>query len=224
MKPSIIAFAMAILLTATSAAQDIVTAADFFNRMQEKYLSSPDYEASLTITQGKSVMQGVIAYRAPNLLRIDFSQPAGQVLCFNGEELTIYLPEYGSVLKQAIQGAGGSGAGMATGQGLSLLKRNFTVAYDSSTGPVPLEEGSAEQVIKLRLEPRAASEGYRKIILSVNPDTKLIRRMEGETISRVVFVYDFRDIRLNQGIPATRFIYDSPASANLYNNFLFKTE
>jgi len=35
-------------------------------------------------------------------------------------------------------------------------------------------------------------------------------------------VFNFTDIKLNQGIAETVLIYDSPASANLYNNFLFK--
>jgi len=89
---------------------------------------------------------------------------------------------------------------------------------------VPLEANSRENVVKLRLTRRSVSEGFREIILSINPDTKLIRRIEGRTISDTEVRFDFLNIRLNQGIPEMRFIYDSPASANLYNNFLFKED
>jgi outer membrane lipoprotein-sorting protein len=48
--------------------------------------------------------------------------------------------------------------------------------------------------------------------------------MEGITLAGDTIVYSFSGFRLNQGIPDTRFIYDSPASANVYNNFLFSTD
>jgi outer membrane lipoprotein-sorting protein len=63
--------------------------------------------------------------------------------------------------------------------------------------------------------------GYRQVILSVNPDTKYIRRMEGTTAGGTV-TFDFTDIHPNIGIPELRFTYDSPASANVYNDFLFR--
>jgi outer membrane lipoprotein-sorting protein len=88
--------------------------------------------------------------------------------------------------------------------------------------PIPLDDGSKEQVVKLRLTRRSISEGFRELILSVDPDTLLIRRIEGRTIAEGLVRFDFSDIRTNQGIPTQRFIYDSPASANLINNFLFR--
>jgi outer membrane lipoprotein-sorting protein len=56
----------------------------------------------------------------------------------------------------------------------------------------------------------------------VAPDTYLIRRIEGRTIAETLVRFDFLDVKINQGIPEQRFLYDSPASANLYNNFLFR--
>jgi hypothetical protein len=44
----------------------------------------------------------------------------------------------------------------------------------------------------------------------------------GRTIADESLAFDFTEIKLDQGIPEARFAYDSPASANLYNNFLFK--
>ena len=58
--------------------------------------------------------------------------------------------------------------------------------------------------------------------MSVDPVTKLIRRVEGRTIAEGLVRFDFSQIQINQGISEGRFLYDSPASANLYNNFLFR--
>jgi outer membrane lipoprotein-sorting protein len=226
LKPSIRRLFLAAFLAAASnlAAQGMQTAADFFSQMQAVYAAASDYEATVRITAGKTVMKGVLAYKAPNLLRIDFTEPANQVISFNGEELQVYLPEYAAVL---VQSAGNSGAGAAsagTAKGLALLKGNYSISYESSPQALPLEDGSPENVIKLKLEPKGSGEGYRKIILSVNPDSKVIRRMLGTTVAGAQFQFDFDTVKFNQNIPASRFIYDSPASANVYNNFLFKTE
>jgi len=170
-------------------------------------------------------MTGTVSHLAPSFLRIDFSRPADQVIVFNGELLTIYLPEYRAVLNQTInqnRRNPAGGASLASAQGLTLLRRNYVPSFVTGPAPVPLDTNSKENVVKLRLTRRSVSEGFREIILSINPDTKLIRRIEGRTIADSEVRFDFFDIRINQGIPEIRFIYDSPASANLYNNFLFK--
>jgi outer membrane lipoprotein-sorting protein len=105
---------------------------------------------------------------------------------------------------------------------LTLLRRNYVPAFVTGPEPVPLDTNSHETVVKLRLTRRSVSEGFREIILSVSPETKLIRRIEGRTIAESNVRFDFSNIRTNVGIPEMRFIYDSPASANLYNNFLFR--
>jgi outer membrane lipoprotein-sorting protein len=145
-----------------------------------------------------------------------------QVLAFNGEMLTVYLPEYRATLNQSITPSRrNTGANLATAQGLALLRRNYIPSFVTGPDPVPLETGSGEMVVTLRLSRRSISEGFREIFLSIDPSTRLIRRISGRTIAEVQVRFDFSDIKINQGIPEQRFIYDSPASANNYNNFLF---
>jgi outer membrane lipoprotein-sorting protein len=135
--------------------------------------------------------------------------------------LTVYLPEYRAVLNQSVSSS--SGANMATRQGLSLMRRNFAAAYITGPAPVPIDDGSREKAVKLRLTRRYGSEGFREIILSVDPATLLIRRMQGTTVVDNQIQFDFSDIKTNQGISERRFLeYESPGSANLYNNFLFR--
>jgi outer membrane lipoprotein-sorting protein len=213
--------ALLILCAAAAPSQELLTAADFFKQMQAAYGAAQDYEARVSITAGKSSMSGTLSFKAPSFLRIDFDEPANQVMCYNGEELVVYMPGYSAILSQYI-GKGGLDA--ASSNGLQLMARGFSIAYESSPSPVPLEAGSPENVIKLSLTTKTTSEGFRRIILSVDPTTKLIRRFEGTTIANSQVVLDYRSIKLNQGIPDARFIYQTPASANQYNNFLYKTE
>ena len=202
--------------------QEIITAERYMEMVSERYNGVRDYEAYIVILSGSSEMRGDVSYLSPNFLRIDFTRPADQVIVFNGEFLRVFLPEYRAVLNQNITPSRRSGASLASAQGLTLLRRNYVPSFVTGPDPVPLEAGSQERVVKLRLTRRSISEGYREIILSINSDTRLIRRIEGRTIADGLVQFDFTNIRTNQGIPELRFIYDSPPSAYIYNNFLFR--
>jgi outer membrane lipoprotein-sorting protein len=210
-------------VTAASA-QEIITAERYLEMVGERYGSIRDYEARITIRSGSTEMFGTVSHLAPSFLRIDFTKPLEQVIAFNGETLTVYLPEYRATLNQSITPGRrnpAAGANLASAQGLILLRRNYIPSFVTGPDPAPLETGSDEKVVNLRLSRRSIAEGFREIILSVNPATQLIRRISGRTIAEVQVQFDFSDIKINQGIPEQRFIYDSPASANNYNNFLF---
>jgi outer membrane lipoprotein-sorting protein len=203
-------------------AQEIITADRYMESLSERYGEIKDYEAQIVRRSGSSDMTGNLSFLNPSFLRIDFTRPAEQVICFNGELMTIYLPEYRVVLNQEVsQRSGATGASLASAQGLTLMRRNYVPSFVSGPDPVPLDDRSNEMVVKLRLTRRTLSEGYREIILSVDPNTRLIRRIEGRTIADALVRFDFSNIRTNLGIPPGRFIYDSPASANMVNNFLF---
>jgi outer membrane lipoprotein-sorting protein len=212
------------MLVVPANAQEIITAERYLDTVSERYSGIRDYEARIVIRSGNSEMQGNVSYLSPSFLRIDFTRPAEQVIVFNGELLTVYLPEYRAVLNQSITPSRrpAAGASMASAQGLNLLKRNYVASFVTGPNPVRLDENSNEEVVKLRLSRRSISEGFREIILSVSPASKLIRRIEGRTIADVQVRFDFTNIRTNIGIPELRFVYDSPGSAYMYNNFLFR--
>ena len=202
----------------------IVTANEFLNYVSAQYGSINDYEAKIAITKGKEKMTGIIYYKTPSLLRINFDNPKEQVLVVDKEKLVIYIPKYRVIMQQKLKKKGGvSGAGMASREGLGILRKNYTVAYLESPDFVPLDTGSEEMVKKLKFVWRTADEGFRQLIMSVGEDN-LIRRMVCVTADYTEMQFDFTDIRTNEGIPDTRFEYDSPASANVFENFLFEAE
>lgn len=207
-------------------AQTITTADALFSSISDAYANINDYSANIVISTGSGqrgeTMSGRAIFKKPNFLRIDFSNPDSQTIVFNGEMLTIYLPNYNVVLNQSVdKGNGASGASIATPQGLSLLKRYYSVAYETGSDPVNLDETSREQVIVLILSRKTTTELFRTIRLLISPDTKLIRRIDARTTSGDQIRFDFSAYALNQGILDKRFEYDSPASANMFNDFLF---
>ena len=206
----------------TAAAQE--TAEKYFDRISEYYGSVNDYEGDLIITRGDLEQKARISYKTPNLLRLDFSSPEGQVLVVNNEKLELYLPEYRVSFVQPIGNHSDAAlANMANGQGLMLMKNNYSIGYVSGPNAVPLDTGSEEIVTKLKLNWRSTSEGYREIILSIG-ENNLIRRIVGLTTSMEKIVFDFVNMEINNGIPTARFDYKSPPEGNTIENFLFEPE
>ncbi|MBQ7168078.1 MAG: outer membrane lipoprotein carrier protein LolA [Treponema sp.] len=219
MKKAFSVLLLAACFFAPAFSQSILTASEFFKSVSDHYGKIQDYEADTQIIVGNGgVMKGKASFKRPEMLRIDFSQPNGQTILFNGETLVIYLPGSSAILQQTVSG---SGAAAATPEGLSLMKRYYTVAYESGQTPVPLEDGSSEMVVNLILRRRSASEAFSKMLLSVDPDSLLIRRIVATTPANLDYVFYFSGYNLNTGMSDQRFIYDPPSSANNYNNFLF---
>ncbi|MDC7233562.1 MAG: outer-membrane lipoprotein carrier protein LolA [Spirochaetales bacterium] len=213
-----------LLLAGMSSLAAQETAEKYFDRISDFYGNIRDYEGDLVITQGKQEQVARISYKNPNKLRLDFSKPDGQVLNVNDEKLELYIPEYRvSFVQPLSRGSGSNLAGMANSQGLELMKRNYSIAYVSGPNAVPLDEGSEEMVVKLRLNWRSTSEGFREIYLAIGQNN-LIRRIEGITTSMESIVFNFTNLETNKGIPDARFDYKSPPEGNSIENFLFEPE
>ena len=222
MKKLLISFC-ALFVSTVLFAQNITTASAYFKTISEYYGTIKDYEVDFEIKIEKTESAGKLSFKAPNLLRMDYTNPPEQVICFNGDMLTIYIKEPAeAVLQQQVSPDGtNSATSLTTPQGLSLMSRYYTVAYETGQNAEPLEEGSDEMVVKLILTRKSASEAFRYIKLAINDETKLIRRIEAVTPKGEEFVFNFFDYVLNQNLSEQRFVYDAPSSANNYNNFLF---
>ena len=197
--------------------QTIATAEQFLESVSQTYGAIRDYTANITITRGQSVSRGTLSFLAPNKIRIDFSTPAKQALVSDGKDLWIYLPSQGVILQQSTRGFGG--AGLASGEGLALLRRNYSPSFVSSPSPTPIS-GTSERGVHLKLIWRSSNEHFKELIVAVN-DSGYIRMIRGTTVRNETIRFDFTNIQINRGVPEARFDYDPPASANLYTDFLF---
>ena len=83
----------AFLFVSTVFAQNITTASAYFKTISEYYGTIKDYEVDYEIRIEKSESRGKLSFKAPNLLRMDYTNPEEQVICFNGDVLTIYIKE-----------------------------------------------------------------------------------------------------------------------------------
>lgn len=213
-----------ILAPVTASSQQILTAIEYFDRVGENYADITDYIAGYTWTDETGSMFGTLFYKQPNLIRIDFESPKDMVLVSNGEVFMVYVPAFYVVLQQELRDIPGEApGGLATPEGLAIMRRNFTIAYLEGPEPVPIEEGSDLLVTQLRLDRKQVTEGYRQLVLSVD-EAGFIRRIVGTKIDWEEVQLDLDDIEINQNIPTARFDYSPEADASLYENFLFQPE
>lgn len=203
--------------------QPMQTAAQFFQTVSAKYAQLTDYEAQVVVSTSKTTMRGTVIYKSPSLMRMDFADPAEQIIIYNGEELVVYVPAFNAIMRQQTSGSNAGAAAIATGNGLRILGNSYTQTWAKSPAPEPLDANSEEMVVTMLLARRTVAEGFRQITLSINPETLLIRRMRGESTTGETITLDFLSIVTNTNISDSRFIYDTPSSANSYNNFLLNT-
>jgi len=213
-----------ILIVSGAYSQEILTATDYFNQLANTYATIEDFQADVTITRGGVVMTGVLFHKAPDRLRINFSNPEEQIIAFDGKRLVIYIPKYRVTMSQNVNARDQvtTGSSFVSREGLALLKRNYTVAYLESPNPVPLDREvyRSEMVIKLKLVWRSTEEGFRQIDISVGANG-YIRRVVGITPENDMIQFDFVNVSVNQNIPDIRFEYTMPPAANVFENFLF---
>lgn len=202
--------------------QQILTATEFFDKVALDYAGVSDYIATMKWTDESGSMEGTLYYKKPNLIRIDFTDPRDQVLVSDGKVFMIYVPAFNVVLKQELRGIPSPAPGaLATAEGLSIMRRNYNIAYLEGPGPVPLDDGSNLFVTKLRLDAKQVTEGFRQLVLSVT-ENGYIRRIVGTKVDWEEVQLDLSDLQLNQSIPASRFDYEPEASASVNENFLFE--
>ncbi len=203
--------------------QRIITAAEYFDEVSKRYAEIEDYQADIVITQTDSVMRGTLYHKRPDMVLVEFEEPEEQVISADGVTLKIYIPYLNVVMEQTLEPYETPEVGLATEEGLQMMKEKYSVAYLESQDYVPLDEGSVEMVRKLKLEWKNINEGFRELILSVSRD-RLIRRIEGITANIEELTIDFTNIVTNQDLPSRMFVYESPSSAYAIKNFLFEPE
>lgn len=212
------------LVPAAAFTQQILTALEYFDAVADNYADLTDYIAGVRWSDESGSMSGTIYYKKPNLLRINFDVPEDQVLVSDGELFMIYVPAFNVVLQQELRDVPGESPGeLLTPEGLTLMRRNFNVAYLEGPEPVPLDEGSDVFVTQLRLDRKQVTEGFRQIVLSVD-ENSFIRRIVGTKVDWEEVQLDLTDIQINQNIPTARFDYTPEADASVYENFLFSPE
>ncbi len=213
-----------LLVPAGLFAQQVLTAREFFDTVAANYASIEDYTADMVWRDERGTMRGTLIYKRPNLVRIDFTEPQDQLLVSDGRRLLVYVPAHNVRLTQTLRDqVGAAPGGIATAEGLALMRRNYNIAYLEGPEPVPIREGSSTFVTRLRLDRRQASEGFRQLILSVD-ENGFIREIVGTKVDWEEVTMELSNIRTNQRISDQVFQEAGDSSASIEENFLYDPE
>ncbi len=194
----------------------------FFAKVSDRYSTIDDYEAAIVISSASQPMAGKLYFKSPlSCASISANRGAGHRV--RRERLVVYIPQYRAVLQQetGTAGLGAGAASLASREGLVMMKRNYTIAWRLPPRRFPSTKAPRRWCTSCSSR-KTVSEGFKTVRISISESSLLIRRIEGWTVANERIAFDFTSVKLNQNIPAARFLYDAPASANVYNNFLFQ--
>ncbi len=207
----------------------IITATDLLLEISRDYATIRDIQSDLTIIQDSQESKAKFYLKKPDFLRIQYESPARQVIVSDGELYQIYIPQQNVVLSQKKNTQASAGATADLGdtgtignilneEGLLQLRRNYFSSF-VDTPTYKRVEGILQPVIGIKLTWKYSTQSFREIVLYVGRDN-IIYRVEGLTYNSSSVTFSFDNIKINEGIPSTIFVYDPPPSASVIENFL----
>ncbi len=225
-KSSIIILA-AVLLVSTGAYAykfDFVTVSDIVKKIKTTYGELESYQADFVINSSKmgkkSTQRGVLRFKAPDRLLMDFYQPSRQKIISNGKMMWVYIPSMNVVAEQDLKSDSGLFSS-GSREGLKRLFSKYHYRFASKEQPEPQKNGT--KMYTLILKQKESRSGYRTIKLWVSEDF-FIREAEGVTSSGKTVKISLNKIKTNVDLPNGLFKFDIPARARVIKNPMISEE
>jgi outer membrane lipoprotein carrier protein len=155
--------------------------------------------------------RGQFLQQRPNRFAMRWTQPRGDVVVADGQYLWVYLPSSApnQVIRSALtQGTAGTGADIVA-EFLDRPQSRFTVAFERAE---PVAGRPAEV---LALTPRDRNAPYRRVLIWVDREDALVRRVEISEAAGSVRRITFDRLRTNIAIPAASFTFQPPRGARV---------
>jgi outer membrane lipoprotein-sorting protein len=203
---------------------DFITVSDVVKKVRKRFSEIDSYQAKFTIhstKMGKTRHQtGILKYKAPNRLLIQFFQPSGQKIVSNGSMMWIYIPSLNVVAEQDLKSGDQGLFGSGTKSGLRRLFSKYHYRFDSKEQP---EEADGEKYYTLFLKQKESRSGYKHLKLWVNSDY-MIQKAEGKTTTGKQVTISFSNISTDVRHPSGIFKFDIPPRARVIKNPMISEE
>ena len=204
--------------TAVAQQSEVPEVRDLLSRAEQVYdgLTSMqaqfDQTIEIALLGRKRTGTGTWYQKGPGRFKMDFTDPADDVIVADGANLWLYYPSThpGQVIRSTID-ANTTGAGMVDLQG-----RIFDEAAEGYEAVLDgVEEVDGHSTWLVTLTPRGESP-YRLVRVWVDTESLLVRRFEiteeNETLRTVVL----RDLQPNADIPDSTFSFTPPAGTDVF--------
>lgn len=157
--------------------------------------------------------EGTWYQRKPSYLRMDFSEPEGDVIVSDGEHLWLHYPSThpGQVVR----------TGLATpGRGAPAVDLQGRIFRQARTVYRPVHRGREEVTGRpahvLELLPRGEGADYRKVRVWVDVESHLVRRLQFHDRSQTVRTITLDEIERDVALPDSLFRFEPPPDAEVF--------
>ena len=190
------------LLSATPAQ----TSAQVIDRLQKTYDSTADLHATFEQVYHFKVnglerkSSGQVFVKKPGKMRWDYTKPNPRYFISDGVTLWVYVPADAQAFEQPLESSQVAAAlSFLVGQG------DLVGDFDHALLP-PGPRGE----LRLQLVPKKSTRQYRKLVLSLHPETFRVVGTEVEDPVGNLNTLTFLDLRVNQGLPDEGFDFTPP--------------
>ena len=196
---------------------NIVSINDIKMSMTDMFNSIDDYTADFNWINGDVSYLGVIKYKKPDKILLEFDEPEEQKIVSNGNVLYIYIPYLKVVAQQSLSESTESMIlSTASESGLSKLFDEYSFSfYDTST----LQPFGGTNAYHLKLNQKRPKVGFKQMDFWVSEDG-LILQSNGVSPNEVEVSLTFSNIRLNEELPDYIFDFEVPADAQIIRNII----
>lgn len=160
------------------------------------------------VLEKQTVGSGQLTYRAPGEYRIEYSEPAGDLIVNDGTYVWIFLPssQPDQVIRQPVDAA-------VARNPLTFLRDLKSRYVIISTGAEEIEGGLADHLV---LSPQQGQSDP-DIEIWVDRPTGLLRRVQTTDENGVKTAYTFRDFRPDVSVDEARFRFEPPPDVEVYD-------
>jgi outer membrane lipoprotein-sorting protein len=230
---------------------ELLSAKNLLERLSGSFKANvKDLKAEVKLIQGNTTSTGTLLFKNPQKVRIDFSDPANQVICSNGYELWVYIPYLNIVLHQDIlerermkkdeddeknekeknndnknndqveEPEIVTNPILLNPVGLDKFLTEYSIEYHETKEKVSYKDGSKVYKMKL-IRWRSTKHGFNVIYLTIQ-ENGIIRQVRGVTASYKQIILELDRIELNTNISALKFDYEPPAHTSTVDDFINK--
>jgi len=214
--------------------EELLSAKDLLQRISDNFkINIQDYKANIQWIQKDKTQVGTLYFKNPQKMRINFSDPEGQVICTNGYELWLYVEYLNLILHQKLleKEKEKTEEGktklienpiLINAVGLDKYLTDYSIEYFETKEKVSYKDGTKVYKLKL-IRWRSSKNGFNTVFLTIQ-ENGLIRKVEGVTAAYRHIILEIDNIETNMNISDITFNYKPPPHANTVENCITSQE
>ena len=227
--------------------EELLSAKTLLEKLSESFkIDIRALKAEIRLVQGNTTSTGVLYFKNPQKIRINFTEPPNQVICSNGYELWVYIPYLNIVLHQDILERERikdyendekinkenkekkeikepeiiTNPILLNPVGLDKFLTEYSIEYHETKEKINYKDNTKVYKLKL-IRWRSTKHGFNVIYLIIQ-ENGIIRKVSGVTASYKQIILELDKIELNTNISDLKFNYEPPAHTSTVDDFINK--